>query len=457
MSTRTSPAEQNDKRTGNRSAGAFRSNSSSPRRLWSQLFSAAFALGAIAGLAMLRLLELPGRMPPHLAPLEPLVRAAHRVPAAHTGAVRTSLYVGVGACFVVALVLAKRKWKPAKGAAAREADELRAADTYATAVDQLDSDRAAVRTAGLHTLDRLARSHPEYRRTVVDILRTYLGTDLGTSSNPEASGALDRHEWAVRRTAQELFLAHAEPDEEAAGVLPPETADTGANSDSRARGEAEAATTDERELRTAENFDDCASTMVRAGFWAPVSVYTAASDGTDLTLAVTAALREFGMTVAVEEPPALSPWFQRFWTRSSEAVSSRSVQERLADLEEAVRAEHLQTPRADLPKARRESAALMLRSVQEQESCIVRFGSAVVIKARGETTVWADEAAVAALEKSGHLLRIPISALELLRSRQHKQDAGTPSQAAASGSVPTSRLNGHRNNGKIPRKTFAGD
>lgn len=398
---------------------------------------------------MLRLLELPGRIPPDLAPIEPLVRAARDVPAAHTDAARISLYAGVGACFVVALALAGRKWKPAKRRTARETGELRAAETYATAVDQLGSDKAAVRTAGLHTLDRLAQNHPDYRRTVVDILRTY----LGMPTRPEESGALDRHEWAVRRTAHELFLNHAEPDEETAGVVPRESADAGANSDSRARaGERPATVQDSQDLQQAENFEDCADTMVQAGFWAPVSVYTSDNDGTDLTLAVTAALREFGMTVAVEEPPALAPWFQRFWTRSSEAVSSRSVQDRLKHLEEAVRAEFLQKPRADLSRARSESASLMLRSIQEQESSIVRFGSTVVIKARGETSVWADESAVAALEKSGHLLRIPISALELLRNRRQKQEA-----AELDSPIPTSRLNGHKNNGKVPRKMFAGD
>ena len=477
MSTRTSPAEQNHERTGGRSARAFRRKDGSPTRLWSRLFSAAFALVALAGLAALQLLEWRDRIPPNLAPLRPVIaRAANHVPEAHIGILRTATYTGVGACFVLALMLAGRKWKPAGRRTEREADAIRAAQTYAEALERLSSDQAAVRTAGLHTLDRLAQNHPDYRRTVVDILRTY----LGMPSNPDGADPADRHEWAVRRTAHHLFLAHAEPDEESAadalafGPSP----DSGANSDSAARAEDHSSTEtahDARELQTAENFEDAAATMVNAGFWAPVSVYTSAADGTDLTRVITAALREFGMTVAVEEPPALAPWFQRFWTRSSEAVSSTSVRQRLHELEEAVRDEHLQRPRTDLTKAQSEAASLVVRSVEQQESSLVRFGSTVVVNAQGETSVWSDHAAVAALEKSGHLLRIPVSALELLRSRRRKQEAAAAELETATGTAPLngtkphgskphgSKANGSRTNGingangKVPHRSILGD
>lgn len=461
VSTRTSPAEQNHERTG-KSARAIRRKDHRPRRLWSRLFSAAFALVALAGLAALQLLDWRGRMPPKLAPLEPVIaRAMHHVPEEQFGILRTGLYAGVGACFVLALGLAGRKWKPAKRRAEREADELRAAQIYAEALERLASDQAAVRTAGLHTLDRLAQNHPDYRRTVVDILRTY----LGMPSTPDGNDPADRHEWAVRRTAHHLFLAHAEPDEEsAADALAFEPApDAGANSDSAARNRSAETAHETQDLQTAENFEDAAATMVSAGFWAPVSVYTSAADGTDLTRVITAALREFGMTVAVEEPPALSPWFQRFWTRSSEAVSSTSVRQRLHELEEAVRDEHLQRPRTDLTKAQTEAASLLVRSVEQQESSLVRFGSTVIVNAQGETSVWSDHAAVAALEKSGHLLRIPVSALELLRSRRRKQEAAaaeleTPTSSLNGNKVNGSRVNGlNHTNGKIPHRSILGD
>jgi hypothetical protein len=112
------------------------------------------------------------------------------------------------------------------------------------------------------------------------------------------------------------------------------------------------------------SFRDFRVSMVRTGAWAPVSVYADPDDGTGLKDAVTALLREFGLATVVEEPPVHGSWFQRFWARSREIAESESVRERLAKAEEAIQLEHLGKRRAEIDKAKAESAAALLDAIK---------------------------------------------------------------------------------------------
>jgi hypothetical protein len=61
-------------------------------------------------------------------------------------------------------------------AAASEADALerRVTDLYTKAAEQLGSDKAPVRLAGMYALERLAQATPDQRQTVVNVLCAYL-------------------------------------------------------------------------------------------------------------------------------------------------------------------------------------------------------------------------------------------------------------------------------------------
>lgn len=88
-------------------------------------------------------------------------------------------------------------------AASSEADALerRVTDLYTKAAEQLGSDKAPVRLAGMYALERLAQANADQRQTVVNLLCAYLRMPF------EEDGP--REEREVRLTAQRILGAHA--------------------------------------------------------------------------------------------------------------------------------------------------------------------------------------------------------------------------------------------------------
>ncbi|GAA4924783.1 pentapeptide repeat protein [Actinomycetospora succinea] len=98
----------------------------------------------------------------------------------------------------------------ARDIALREEDarERRVTELYTAAADQLGAEKAPVRLAGLYALERLARTTPEHRRTIVDVWCAY----LRMPHTPSDTGDEERE---VRLTAQRLLAAHLRPDDTA--------------------------------------------------------------------------------------------------------------------------------------------------------------------------------------------------------------------------------------------------
>ncbi|HEU4425995.1 MAG TPA: pentapeptide repeat-containing protein [Pilimelia sp.] len=94
--------------------------------------------------------------------------------------------------------------------ARHDAAERRITELYMKAADQLGSDKAPVRLAGLYALERLAQGNAEHRQTVVDVLCAYLRMPL-TGADPDAGGDPDREEGVVRGTAQRVLATHLRP------------------------------------------------------------------------------------------------------------------------------------------------------------------------------------------------------------------------------------------------------
>ncbi|MFC7550718.1 pentapeptide repeat-containing protein [Plantactinospora sp. GCM10030261] len=106
--------------------------------------------------------------------------------------------------------------------------EQRITSLYVAAAEQLGSDKAAVRLAGLYALARLGQDNPKLRQTVVDVLCAYLRMpytppvevlyrNMAKSSHNVASDAevpepteqpARREELQVRLTAQRLLADH---------------------------------------------------------------------------------------------------------------------------------------------------------------------------------------------------------------------------------------------------------
>ncbi|MEV8439900.1 pentapeptide repeat-containing protein [Actinosynnema sp. NPDC051121] len=90
-------------------------------------------------------------------------------------------------------------------AAARRVTEL-----YTKASEQLGSDKAPVRLAGLYALERLAQENPDQRQTVVNLLCAYLRMPYTLPGDEEDQALRDarRQEREVRLTAQRILATH---------------------------------------------------------------------------------------------------------------------------------------------------------------------------------------------------------------------------------------------------------
>lgn len=164
-------------------------------------------------------------------------------------------------------------------------------------------------------------------------------------------------------------------------------------------------------------FAEMAHGLAARGMWAPIALYTTASDGAGLKNATLDALAAFDLTVAAEEPVERASWFQRIWVRAS---NSDTLKERLRKLEHAVELQYVGKVRAEIDQVKAQAAAALLQAISTQDNAVIRIGSLIAIKAQGDLAVWTvSELEAADMERHGALLRDPVSALEYLRTLKH--------------------------------------
>ena len=120
-------------------------------------------------------------------------------------AIRTAGTIIVGTGGAAALLLAARRQRSAE-IALRQTDREQVTDLYTKAADQLGSDKAPVRLAGLYALERLAQDNPGQRQTIVNVWCAYLRMPFDVADHREQV-----QEREVRNTAQRLLGAHARP------------------------------------------------------------------------------------------------------------------------------------------------------------------------------------------------------------------------------------------------------
>ena len=134
---------------------------------------------------------------------------------ARIDAIRTGLAVSYGAGGVLALILAtRRQWlsERTQNYAEIDAEERRITELYTKAVDQVGSDKAAVRLGGLYALERLAQAQSAHRQTIVNVLCAYLRMhyfdELEDNGRTTRLDHASREELQVRLTAQRILCAH---------------------------------------------------------------------------------------------------------------------------------------------------------------------------------------------------------------------------------------------------------
>src|SRR5262249_37024998 len=92
-------------------------------------------------------------------------------------AIKTALTVAAGIGAGVLLIVALRRQSISERSqrhAEEDAREQRITTLYVAAAEQLGSERAAVRLAGLYALERLGQDNPRLRQTVIDVMCAYL-------------------------------------------------------------------------------------------------------------------------------------------------------------------------------------------------------------------------------------------------------------------------------------------
>ncbi|HET9141003.1 pentapeptide repeat-containing protein [Actinophytocola sp.] len=160
-------------------------------------------------------------------------------------AIKTAGTIVVGTGGAAALLLAARRQRTAERDHARQvqvdadtrldATERRITELYTKAAEQLGSDKAPVRLAGLYALERLAQNNPTQRQTIVNVLCAYLRMPYQVPGEPpahehnESSQAAAHQQRAqereVRLTAQGLLCDHVRTGADAKGVVSPFWAD----------------------------------------------------------------------------------------------------------------------------------------------------------------------------------------------------------------------------------------
>ncbi|MFD5248907.1 pentapeptide repeat-containing protein [Amycolatopsis sp. NPDC058340] len=152
--------------------------------------------------------------------------------------VRTVGTIVLGAGGAIALLLAARRQQTAEqdlltkrhdlqlreranDDARHDAAERRISDLYLKAVEQLGSDKAPVRLAGLYALDRLAQDNPPQRQMIVNVISAYLRMPYELPDKPPDTDAekevhdeyrRDIQEREVRTTAQRILADHLDPN-----------------------------------------------------------------------------------------------------------------------------------------------------------------------------------------------------------------------------------------------------
>ncbi len=73
-----------------------------------------------------------------------------------------------------------------------DSDERRLTDLYTSAAEQLGSDKAPVRMAGIMALERLGKAYPSHRDTVMDLLCAYLRMPYSPHTGGESGESIQQ-------------------------------------------------------------------------------------------------------------------------------------------------------------------------------------------------------------------------------------------------------------------------
>lgn len=176
---------------------------------WSIWAGAGFVLGVAAVVALLLFLMFGAGTPVDKARLE-IIRLVGTIVIGTGGAAALLLAARRQRSTEISLVQTDRDlaYKEESATHARhDANERRATELYTAAAEQLGSDKAPVRMAGLYALERFGNANPDFQQTVVNLLCAYLRMPFVHPDHSEGSADEIEEPAAVATTdKQTLYL-----------------------------------------------------------------------------------------------------------------------------------------------------------------------------------------------------------------------------------------------------------
>ena len=139
---------------------------------------------------------------------------------ARIDAMRAALTVGAGAAGAIALLITiRRQWLNERAQAHDESvaekqgddeEERRITELFSKAVEQIGSEKAAVRLGGLYSLERLTQDYSSYQQTIVNVICAYLRMPYRVTEDLEDQQGTE--ELQVRMAAQSVVARNIELD-----------------------------------------------------------------------------------------------------------------------------------------------------------------------------------------------------------------------------------------------------
>lgn len=155
-----------------------------------------------------------------------------------------------------------------------------------------------------------------------------------------------------------------------------------------------------------------------------VSIWTSTDDRRRFQEAADAArklLEEAGFEITTSGPARWGSWFQKFKARARDTLSNEEVAKRLADIEDAVRAQQLDLPQSQATLALAQAASAAIESLRGTPEAVLVLGNLLLVKITeagiDRIVTYSMTAEELRQFKRGKLPQNPVAALDWLDKR----------------------------------------
>jgi len=115
----------------------------------------------------------------------------------------------------------------------------------------------------------------------------------------------------------------------------------------------------------------------------PIRVYLSKASQSDIENVTTAVSRiadAFGFAVSDEFPEKTGSWWKKWFVKTKEVATQPEVQQRLKELERALKLKGLGKPQAEIDKSQAEAVALLVKAVEKIPNVAIQTGAILLVK-----------------------------------------------------------------------------